>query len=109
MSIYKRTALRWNDPLFNPVTVVSDCHADFATEIDIGCDVVAGEGGYIVPTEENVHHRLTDMRTNRILVKSVQSRQDRMSHSVCRISLCGQMHGRRFLPHDSQDPILAYS
>ena len=26
MSIYKRIALRWNDPLFNPKTVASDCH-----------------------------------------------------------------------------------
>ena len=68
MSIYKRIALRWNDPLFNPKTVASDCHDDFANEIDIGWDAVVGEGGYAVPTEENVHHRLTDMRTKLVRI-----------------------------------------
>jgi hypothetical protein len=68
MSIYKRIALRWNDPLFNPMTVVSDCHEDFAKEIDIGWDAVVGDGGYAVPSEENVHHRLTDMRTKLVRI-----------------------------------------
>ncbi len=45
--------------------------------------------------------------SDRISVKSVQSRPDRMSHSVCCIFMM-QTNGRRFLPHDSQDPFLAY-
>jgi len=67
-SVYKRIALKWNDPFFNPVTSVSNCHDDFMEPINIGWDAVVGEGGFTIPTEENVHHRLTDMWTKLVRI-----------------------------------------
>ncbi len=56
ISVYKRIVAKWNDPFFNPVTSISNCHDAFAEQIDIGWEAVVGEGGYASPTEENVHH-----------------------------------------------------
>jgi hypothetical protein len=35
-NVYELLARRWNNELFNPTTTVSNCHVDFAEEIDIG-------------------------------------------------------------------------
>jgi hypothetical protein len=89
MSVYKRIAIKWNDPLFNPVTSVSTCHEDFSNPIDIGWDAVVIDGGYAPPNEETVHHRLTDMRTKlvRIIKNWERSGQGEGTEQDCELEV----------------------
>ena len=83
MSVYKRIATKWNDPLFNPFTSVSQCYEDFAEPIDIGWDAAISECGYAVPTEESVHHQLMDMRTKLLRIIKNWERTGQGEGSTC--------------------------
>ena len=67
-TVYKLIADRWNNPQFNPFTIPSACHDDFHQPIDIGFNTVVAEGKYAIPSEDNIHHRLTDMRSKLVRI-----------------------------------------
>jgi hypothetical protein len=73
-SAYEIIASKWNDPDFNPVTVVSTCHVDFATSIDLSHSTVAS----LVPADAiGVQNRLSSIRVSllRIIERWEQSGQ----------------------------------
>ena len=40
-TVFETIAARWNSSLFNPTTMVSNCHYDFSEEIDVGFDATS--------------------------------------------------------------------
>ncbi len=75
ISVNKQIAAKWNDPFSNPITSLSNCHGDFAEQIDIGWKAVVGVGRSALPTEENIRHWTTDMNPNNQKLGKKRSRQ----------------------------------
>ena len=92
-SVYGQLACKWNDKNFNPFTVRSDCHNDFAVPIDIGWEAVVEKGGYSIPSDKSIHHCLTNMCSKLLyIIKNWEhSRQDEGSIGDEQGSQLGQL------------------
>jgi hypothetical protein len=58
---FEAIARLWNDENFNPRTTVSNIHADFATEIDIGYEATVE---YVRATPTKIKDKIAKMKTD---------------------------------------------
>jgi hypothetical protein len=62
---FELIARRWNEETFNPSTTVSNCHVDFAEEIDIGYQATVD---FVRATPAKVKDKLSKMKTDLTII-----------------------------------------